>query len=284
MAGWDFNEWLEGILNEDIGTGDHSTLASIPIESQGQAVLLVKQPGIIAGVEVARRILKRYDEDLACQVKILDGQPVNVGDIVFSISGSARSILTIERTVLNVMQRLSGIATKTRSMVDLISHTNAKLLDTRKTTPGMRTLEKSAVLLGGGQNHRHGLYDMIMLKDNHIDYCGGVAKAIEATHAYLAKHNLKLKIEIEVRNLLELAEVVGCGGVDRVMLDNFGLNEIKEALVILGGQIETEASGGINENTIVGIAETGVDYISVGALTHSVSSLDLSLKAFSPNA
>lgn len=266
-------------LVEDIGDGDHSTLSCVPQEATGVARLLVKGNGVLAGVELAKLIFHKYDPDLQLEVFIQDGEKVKVGDIAFEVSGSSRSILSTERLVLNFMQRMSGIATYTSRMVNLIDGTNAKLLDTRKTTPGIRYMEKWAVKIGGGHNHRFALYDMIMLKDNHIDYAGGIEKAITRTKAYLDQHKKDLKIEVEVRDLTELNEVLRVGGVDRIMLDNFSPEEIVEALKLIPEGLETEASGGINESTIRAYAETGVDYISVGALTHSVDSLDLSLKA-----
>ena len=270
---------IANALQEDIGDGDHSTLACVPKEAQGSAQLIVKENGILAGVELAERIFKRFDEKLEIEVLIKDGSEVNSGDIAFIVKGTSRSILSTERLVLNFMQRMSGIATQTNRIVKLIEGTNAKLLDTRKTTPGIRYLEKWAVRIGGGHNHRYALYDMIMLKDNHIDYAGGIKSAIERTHEYLKSTEKKLKIEIEVRNESELDEVLQIGGVDRIMLDNFTPNEIKRVLYKIPVNFETEASGGITEETIRSFAETGVNYISVGALTHSVKSLDMSLKA-----
>lgn len=270
---------IDNALQEDIGEGDHSTLACVPKEAQGSAQLIVKENGILAGVELAERIFKRFDEKLEIEVLIKDGSEVNSGDIAFIVKGSSRSILSTERLVLNFMQRMSGIATQTNRILKLIEGTNAKLLDTRKTTPGIRYLEKWAVRIGGGHNHRYALYDMIMLKDNHIDYAGGIKSAIERTHEYLKSTEKKLKIEIEVRNESELDEVLQIGGVDRIMLDNFTPNEIKRVINKIPVNFETEASGGITEETIRSFAETGVNYISVGALTHSVKSLDMSLKA-----
>jgi len=270
---------IDNALREDIGEGDHSTLACVPEEAQGIAQLIVKENGILAGVELAERIFKRFDEKLEIEVLIKDGSEVNSGDIAFIVKGSSRSILSTERLVLNFMQRMSGIATQTNRIVKLIEGTNAKLLDTRKTTPGIRYIEKWAVRIGGGHNHRYALYDMIMLKDNHIDYAGSIKSAIERTHEYLKSTEKNLKIEIEVRNETELDEVLQIGGVDRIMLDNFTPNEIKRVLNKIPTRFETEASGGITEETIRSFAETGVNYISVGALTHSVKSLDMSLKA-----
>ena len=270
---------IDNAFQEDIGEGDHSTLACVPKEAQGIAQLIVKENGILAGVELAERIFKRFDERLEIEVLIKDGSKVNSGDIAFIVKGSSRSILSTERLVLNFMQRMSGIATQTNRIVKLIDGTNTKLLDTRKTTPGIRYLEKWAVRIGGGHNHRYALYDMIMLKDNHIDYAGGIKSAIERTHEYLKSTAKNLKIEIEVRNESELDEVLAIGGVDRIMLDNFTPLEIKRVLSKIPADFETEASGGITEETIRSFAETGVNYISVGALTHSVKSLDMSLKA-----
>jgi nicotinate-nucleotide pyrophosphorylase (carboxylating) len=270
---------VKNALNEDIGDGDHSSLSCVPENAIGSAKLIVKQDGVIAGVELAQRIFKTYDSSLEVTTYIQDGQKVKVGDIAFEISGKSRSILSTERLVLNFMQRMSGIATKTNRIVDLIEGTNAKLLDTRKTTPGIRYMEKWAVRIGGAYNHRFALYDMIMLKDNHIDYAGGVSQAITRANDYLVETGKELKIEIEVRNREELEEVLAVGKVDRIMLDNFTPQEIIDVLSRIPDSIETEASGGINEDTIRSYAETGVDFISVGALTHSFESLDMSLKA-----
>jgi nicotinate-nucleotide pyrophosphorylase (carboxylating) len=266
-------------LKEDIGEGDHSSLACIAATEEGSARLEVREAGIIAGIEVAQRIFELFDSSLKLEVFIEDGSSVKPGDIAFIVRGAARSILTTERLVLNIMQRMSGIATKTNQMVKMIGHTHATLLDTRKTTPNFRLFEKQAVLIGGGGNHRFGLYDMVMIKDNHIDFAGGVAEAITTTVNYLKSKRKKLSLEIEVRNKEELTEVIRVGGVDRIMLDNFSPPEIKEALKTIPKIYETEASGGISQSTIVAYAETGVDFISVGELTHSVKSLDLGLKA-----
>jgi len=273
------HDFLKRVLEEDIRDGDHTSLATIPATARGKARLLVKENGIIAGVEVARAIFKQFDKNLELEVLIRDGEPVKKGDKVFCVEGSSRNILTIERTVLNIMQRMSGIATKTRHLAEIIKPTKARLLDTRKTTPLMRFLEKEAVRIGGGYNHRFGLYDMIMIKDNHVDFAGGITQAIDKTRVYLAKKKLDLKVEIEVRDLKELQEVLDHGGVDRIMLDNFSPALIEKALDKIKGRFETEASGGITEDNILEYALTGVDFISVGALTHSVKSLDLSLKA-----
>lgn len=270
---------IKNALAEDIGDGDHSTLACVPENAQGEAKLLVKADGIIAGVELAVNIFKLFDPRLQVEVFIQDGSPVKYGDIVFKVRGSSRSILTTERLVLNFMQRMSGIATQTHQIVDLIKGTEVKLLDTRKTTPGVRYLEKWAVRIGGGHNHRFALYDMIMLKDNHVDYAGGIEKAIERTQLYLKDTGKQLKVEIEVRNEQELDEVLRVGHVDRIMLDNFTPERIKAVLPKIPDHYEVEASGGITLETIRSYAETGVDFISVGALTHSFESLDMSLKA-----
>lgn len=272
-------EIIVNALKEDIGTGDHSTLACVPESAIGEARLLVKDTGVLAGVELAEMIFKQHDPNLEVDVFIKDGQHVVKGDVAFIVKGSSRSILSTERLVLNFMQRMSGIATQTNSIIKQIEGTQTKLLDTRKTTPGIRYLEKWAVRIGGGHNHRFALYDMIMLKDNHIDYAGGIEKAIEATRLYLNSNKLDLKVEIEVRNDDELNQVLAVGGVDRIMLDNFTPDRIKAALLKIPSDIETEASGGITIDTIREYAETGVQYISVGALTHSAKSLDLSLKA-----
>jgi nicotinate-nucleotide pyrophosphorylase (carboxylating) len=277
---FNFSSWLSSALDEDIKDGDHSSLACINSKEKGCAKLLVKEKGIIAGVEIAEKIFKSFNSDFEVEVFIVDGTPVNPGDIILTVVGSSLKILSIERLVLNVMQRMSGIATYTNFLVQKISHTSTKLLDTRKTTPNFRYFEKLAVKIGGGVNHRFGLYDMIMLKDNHIDYAGGIKQAIEKTQNYLLANNKKLKIEIEVRDLSELNEVLSIGGIDRIMLDNFTIDDIKRALKLIDGKYETEASGGITEDTIVNYAECGVDYISVGALTHQVKSMDLSLKAY----
>jgi nicotinate-nucleotide pyrophosphorylase (carboxylating) len=272
-------EIIDNALAEDIGEGDHSTMACVPENARGKARLLVKEPGILAGVELAEMIFKRFDPNLKIEVMLKDGAQVKVGDVAFVIEGSSRSILSTERLVLNFMQRMSGIATQTNRICQLIEGTSVRLLDTRKTTPGIRFLEKWAVRIGGGYNHRFALYDMIMLKDNHIDYAGGIRPAIERTQAYLKETGKSLKIEVEVRNETELKEVLDCGGVDRIMLDNFTPDEIRKVLPLIPEDYETEASGGITELTIRAYAETGVHFISVGALTHSVKSLDLSLKA-----
>lgn len=274
------NHFIREAFKEDVGDGDHSSLAAIPASASSQAQLLIKGSGILAGVEMAQLIFHHFDKKLTLDIKINDGTSVNPGDIGLIVHGSARSILTCERLVLNCMQRMSGIATYTSKLNDLIKNTNARLLDTRKTTPNFRVAEKWAVAIGGGQNHRFGLYDMIMLKDNHIDFAGGIKEAIAATRNYLKSNNKSLKIEIETRSIEEVEEVLSVGGVDIIMLDNMMPSTMKEAVNLIGGQYQTEASGGITENNIAEVAESGVDFISVGALTHSVNSLDISLKAF----
>jgi nicotinate-nucleotide pyrophosphorylase (carboxylating) len=271
---------IKNALKEDIGEADHSTLACVPKEAIGSAQLLIKENGVLAGVEVAKRIYELYDPNLEVTYFKKDGDHVSVGEVAFIVKGTSQSILTTERLVLNFMQRMSGIATQTAKLVEEIKGCKTKLLDTRKTTPGIRYLEKWAVKIGGGENHRFGLYDMIMLKDNHIDYAGGIISAIEKTQEYLKKNKKSLGIEVEVRNLNELHDVLRIGGVERIMLDNFSPEQLKEALKIIPSQYETEASGGITLENIRSYAETGVQFISVGALTHSVKSLDLSLKAF----
>lgn len=264
---------------EDIGDGDHSTLSCIPEDAVGKSHLIVKDTGVIAGVAVARKVFEHFDNTLKMTQFIDDGKDVKPRDIVFEVEGKIRSLLQTERLMLNIMQRMSGIATRTREYVKLLEGTGARVLDTRKTTPGLRSLEKEAVLIGGGCNHRFGLYDMIMLKDNHIDFAGGIPQAIERANAYIGEHNLDLKIEIEVRNLDELRQVLAKGGVRRIMLDNFTVDDTRRAVELIGGRFETESSGGITKETIRSYALTGVDYISVGALTHSVKSLDMSFKA-----
>lgn len=274
------DEFVRRALSEDLGDGDHTSLACINEDEKSAARLEVRERGILAGIGVAKRVFELYDSSLEIEILKNDGDSVIEGDIAFIVKGATRSILSTERLVLNLMQRMSGIATKTHQMLEMISHTDAILLDTRKTTPGIRFIEKEAVAIGGGGNHRFGLYDMIMIKDNHIDYAGGISKAIQKTHSYLDANNKKLKIEVEVRSLNELDEVLTEGKVHRIMLDNFSPKEIENALKRIPQEYETEASGGITEENIVAYAETGVDFISVGALTHSVKSLDLSLKAY----
>lgn len=273
------DEIIQFALREDIGEGDHSTLACVPKNATGVAKLLVKENGVLAGVEVAKRIYELYDPSLEVEYYKKDGDTIEIGEIVLQVKGSSQSILSTERLVLNFMQRMSGIATQTARIVKEIEGCSTKLLDTRKTTPGIRYLEKMAVKIGGGENHRFGLYDMVMLKDNHNDYAGGITAAIQKTKHYLAENNKDLRIEIEVRNMEELNEVLQVGGVQRIMLDNFTPAQLSEALKLIPSEYETEASGGITLETIRSYAETGVQYISVGALTHSVKSLDLSLKA-----
>ena len=273
-------EIVDRCLSEDIGEGDHTSLSTIPETGTGKARLLVKDQGVLAGVDLAEIIFHRFDPNLKFERLIEDGTKVSPGEIAFHVEGSSRSILSTERLVLNFMQRMSGIATKTDQLASLIAHTKTKLLDTRKTTPGIRLMEKWAVQIGGGMNHRFALYDMIMIKDNHVDYAGGIKEAIESCRRYLTYKQLNLKVEIEVRNNDELQQVLNCGGVDRIMLDNYSPSDLAEALKLIDSNLyETEASGGIDESTIVAYAETGVNYISSGAITHSYKSLDLSLKA-----
>lgn len=276
---FNINKFIENALAEDVGDGDHTSLACIPAAAKGKAKLLVKEQGIIAGVELAQRIFKKVDKKLVVKVLIRDGSVIKKGDIVLTVEGSSRSILLAERLVLNCMQRMSGIATKTNKMLLLCKGSQTRIIDTRKTTPNIRGLEKWAVLIGGGANHRIGLYDMLLIKDNHIDYAGGIKQAIEAANHYLKVKNKKLKIEVETRNLEELKEVLAVGKVHRIMLDNYTPAQIKIALKLINGRYETEASGGINEKNIASYAKTGVDFISIGALTHHINSLDLSLKA-----
>jgi nicotinate-nucleotide pyrophosphorylase (carboxylating) len=273
------SELIDRALAEDLGDGDHSALACIPNEAMGSAKLLVKEDGILAGVALAEMIFNKVDARFQLDIQITDGQAVKAGDIAFVVHGPSQKLLSAERLVLNFMQRLSAIATQTNRYVQLLEGTKAKVLDTRKTTPGLRYLEKWAVALGGGYNHRIGLFDMIMLKDNHIDFAGGIDEAIKQTKAYLAKTGRDLKIEVETRDLTEVQQVLEAGGVDRIMLDNFTYKQTREAVELIDGRYETESSGGITLDTIRGYAECGVDYISVGALTHSVISMDLSLKA-----
>jgi nicotinate-nucleotide pyrophosphorylase (carboxylating) len=279
MADNFLREFILRSLAEDIGDGDHSSLACIPEDAKGKAKLLVKESGVLAGVRVAAEIFRTIDEDLKCEIFLYDGTNVKPGDIAFFVTGSQRSILKAERLILNIMQRMSGIATSTREYTEKIKDLKTKILDTRKTTPGFRSLEKEAVRIGGGMNHRMGLYDMIMLKDNHIDYAGGIEKAIAGTRNYLSKKNLNLKVEIEARNLEDVRQILSVGLVDRIMLDNFSIMDTQAAVREIGGRCETESSGGITLSTIRSYAECGVDFISVGALTHHVISLDMSLKA-----
>ena len=264
---------------EDIGDGDHTTLCCIPEDAMGKSHLLIKEDGILAGVEVAKRVFAKFDPTMQVEVLINDGTPVKKGDIAMVVTAKVRSLLQTERLMLNIMQRMSGIATMTNKYVERLKGTKTHVLDTRKTTPGLRMLEKQAVKIGGGMNHRIGLFDMILLKDNHIDFCGGITNAITRCHEYLKEKGLDIKIEIEVRNFDELAEAMECGGVNRIMLDNFSVADTKKAVDIVGGKFEVESSGGITFDTIRDYAECGVDFISVGALTHSVKGLDMSFKA-----
>ena len=264
---------------EDIGDGDHTTLCCIPETAMGKSHLLIKEEGILAGVEVAKKVFNRFDPTMQVEVLIGDGAHVKVGDVAMVVTGKTRSLLQTERLMLNIMQRMSGIATMTNRYVERLKGTNTRILDTRKTTPGLRMLEKQAVKIGGGVNHRIGLFDMILLKDNHVDFAGGITNAIDRCHAYLQEKGLDLKIEIEVRNFDELNQVLTHGGVNRIMLDNFSVSDTKQAVDIIAGRYETESSGGITYDTIRDYAEQGVDFISVGALTHSVKGLDMSFKA-----
>ena len=273
------DELIDLAFAEDIGDGDHTTVCCIPDTAMGKSRLLIKEPGILAGVEIARKIFHRFDPDLKMTVYIEDGTAVKPGDVAFVVEGRVQSLLQTERLMLNVMQRMSGIATMTHRYVKKLEGLHTRILDTRKTTPGMRMLEKEAVKIGGGVNHRIGLFDMILLKDNHVDFAGGIENAISRCHDYLKAKGKDLKIEIEVRNLDELKEVMRVGGVDRIMLDNFSPELTKEAVKIVGGKYEIESSGGITFDTIRDYAESGVDFVSVGALTHSVKGLDMSFKA-----
>lgn len=270
---------ITNAIREDVGDGDHSSLACIPKTATGKAKLLVKDNGVIAGVDFAKMIFNKVDKDLKVETLIKDGETVNYGDVVFYVSGNAQAILKAERLVLNAMQRMSAIATKTRRFVDLLQGTKTKVLDTRKTTPGIRAIEKWAVKIGGGVNHRFALYDMIMLKDNHIDFAGGITNAIKKTQQYLKDNNKDLKIIVEARNLTEIEEILKSDNIHRILIDNFTYEDTKKAVKLIGDKCQTESSGGINEKTIRKYAECGVDYISSGALTHSVYNMDLSLKA-----
>jgi nicotinate-nucleotide pyrophosphorylase (carboxylating) len=271
--------FIDNALREDVADRDHTSLACIPDTESGSAKLLVKDTGLIAGVEVARAVFRKVSDQITIKVRLPDGSRINPGDIVFDVTGNILAILRTERLILNIMQRMSGIATKTRKYVDCLQGLKTKVLDTRKTTPGMRFLEKEAVRIGGGYNHRMGLSDLIMLKDNHIDFAGGISKAIEQTRLYLQRKNLDLRIEIEARNFNEIEEILATGGVDRIMLDNFSIQGTRSAVNMIKGRFETESSGGIKLDNIRAYAECGVDFISVGDLTHHINSLDLSLKA-----
>ncbi len=272
-------EFILRSVGEDLGDGDHTSLACIPWDAKGKAELLIKEEGILAGINVAKEVFAAIDSDLKCQFFFEDGSKIKPGDIVLSVQGRQQSILKSERLVLNIMQRMSGIATSTRQYVDRLSGLKTKILDTRKTTPGIRFLEKEAVRIGGGLNHRMGLFDMIMLKDNHIFYAGGVEKAIQKTTEYLRKNNRKLKIEIEACNLEDVRRIISAGGINRIMLDNFNIDDTRSAVKLIDGRYETESSGGITLETVRSYAECGVDFISVGALTHHLKSLDMSLNA-----
>lgn len=276
---FNIHKFIARALAEDVGDGDHTSLSCIPASAKGKAQLLVKEDGIVAGVELALEIFRQVDKSLKVRVFIKDGSSIKKGDVVLIVEGKSQSILVAERLVLNCIQRMSGIATSTNKLVQLCKGTKTKVIDTRKTTPTIRGLEKWAVVIGGGANHRIGLYDMILIKDNHVDYAGGISQAIQAANSYLKKKKKKLKIEIETRNLKEVSQVLETGRVNRIMLDNFSIPELKKAVKLIAGKYETEASGGITEKTIASYANCGVDYISVGALTHSIKSLDLSLKA-----
>jgi len=272
-------KFIKDALLEDIGDGDHTSLSTIPAGKQGEAQLIIKEDGILAGVDVALEIFRAVDAGLETEVFIQDGASVKIGDIALKVKGSVYSILTAERLVLNTMQRMSGIASTTRRITNLLKSTGTKVLDTRKTTPNLRFLEKAAVKIGGGVNHRFGLYDMILIKDNHVDYAGGIRQALSAAKKYLKEKNKSIQIEIEVRNLDELQDVIESGEVDRILLDNFDFKTLKQAVSLVKGKFVTEASGGITEDNVLQYAQCGVDYISMGALTHSVKSLDMSLKA-----
>ena len=264
---------------EDIGDGDHTTLCCIPEEATGQSHLLIKEEGILAGVRVAKEVFNRFDPTMTVQVLLDDGNHVRPGDVAMVVTGKVRSLLQTERLMLNIMQRMSGIATMTHKYVERLEGTHTRVLDTRKTTPGMRMMEKEAVRIGGGVNHRIGLFDMILLKDNHVDFAGGIGAALDRCHSYLKEKGLDLKIEIEVRSFDEIRQVMAHGGVDRIMFDNFSVDDTRKAVAMIGGKYETESSGGITFDTIRDYAECGVDFISVGALTHSVKGLDMSFKA-----
>ncbi|MBR4787208.1 MAG: carboxylating nicotinate-nucleotide diphosphorylase [Bacteroidales bacterium] len=274
----DIKQLIQLTLKEDIGDGDHSSLSCIPADAPGKMKLLVKQDGILCGVDVAREVLRQVDDTIQMEQFMHDGDAIRKGDIVFQLQGPARSMLTAERTLLNFMQRMSGIATTTHEYVEMVKDTSVTLLDTRKTTPNMRVFEKYAVTVGGAQNHRFGLFDMMMLKDNHIDFAGGIEKAIDAANAYQKEHGLHLNIEIETRSLDDVRRVIAHGGVQRIMFDNFTPDQIREGVALVNHRFETEASGGITRTTLRDYAVTGVDFISVGAFTHQIASLDMSLK------
>mgnify|MGYP001293316962 FL=1 len=280
MSDNELRSFIINALAEDTGNGDHSSLASIPEQAEGRARLLIKENGIISGLRVAREVFSVTDPSLSVEILLHDGDTVKYGDIALTVAGKVQSILRAERLVLNIMQRMSGIATSTARYTEKISDTRARITDTRKTTPGMRLLEKEAVRTGGGVNHRMGLYDMIMLKDNHIDYAGGIPAAIQRTKDYLREKQLNLRIEVEARNIKEVMEILDAGGVDRIMLDNFNIPDTKEAVALIAGRTETESSGGITIENVRDYALCGVDYISIGALTHHIKSLDMSLKAY----
>lgn len=273
------HDFIKYALAEDLGDGDHSSLACIPKKKKGKSQLIIKDDGVLAGVDMGQKIFQAIDPKTEADIKIIDGQSIKDGDIALTVEGRIQSLLMAERLVLNVMQRMSGIATATNRYAEIIKDLKTQILDTRKTTPGFRYFEKKAVEIGGGMNHRMGLFDMIMLKDNHIDFAGGVEKAIRKVHRYLDKKNKMLKIEVEARNLNEIKQIIKVGGVDRIMLDNFTPGETREAVRLIDGKFETESSGGITHETIREYAECGVDFISIGALTHQVKSLDMSLKA-----
>lgn len=275
----DFEALISLWFSEDIGDGDHTTFSTIPATATGKSRLIIKEKGILAGVEMARRIFLSFDPELQMTIYIEDGAEVNPGDIAFEVSGKIHSLLQTERVMLNIMQRMSGIATRTQEYVKKLRGTHTRVLDTRKTTPGLRLIEKEAVRIGGGVNHRIGLYDMMMIKDNHVDFAGGIAQAIERANEYQDRTNKRMKIEIEVRNFEELEQVLSVGKVHRIMLDNFSVEDTRKAVEIIAGRFETESSGGITFDDILDYARCGVDYVSVGALTHSVKSLDMSFKA-----
>lgn len=276
---FNFKQFISEVLKEDVGDGDHTSLSTIPANHSGKMQLLVKEDGIIAGIEAARLIFKQADPKLKVSIKLKDGDQVKKGQVAFFVEGNTRTLLTLERPVLNIMQRMSGIATKTNYLQGLCAGTKAKVIDTRKTTPGFRFFEKWAVIIGGGSNHRYGLFDMILIKDNHVDFAGGILKAIDAANAYLKQKRKKIAVEVETRSLEDVKKVLNHGGIQRIMLDNYTPAQTKQAVKLISGKFEVESSGGINEKNIAAYARCGVDFISVGALTHNVKSLDLSLKA-----